>query len=95
MSHMHMPINRRLAVRTSRTSGKQISTRPAVAGQLPEAYFDKKIRSLADGDQYQDPAHIEKEIQQKLGGQPASDKSFFPPKSSRKRYACRFIMCLT
>ena len=55
------------------------------AGRLPEVLFDKKVRSLAEGDQYLDQAELAKELKSMVGGHNVTEKSFFPPKVSKRR----------
>lgn len=59
----------------------------AKQGRNPEVFFDKKVRSLADGDQYLDPAYLEKEMKAMVGGHNITEKAFFPPKNTKHRCA--------
>lgn len=73
------------ADKASRHAGKRLVTQPLIKGKNPEVWFDKDVRSLADGDVYMDPLDVEKKLQKQTGGKPLSEKAFFPPKSSKQR----------
>jgi hypothetical protein len=74
-----------LAVKSSRHGGKQLAIQPLLSGRNPDVFFDKKVRSLAEGDQYLDPIYLEKEMKARLGGKPISEKAFVPPKGTHRR----------
>lgn len=75
----------RIADKSSRHAGKRLITQPLIQGRNPEVWFDKDVRSLADGDVYMDPMEVEKKLQQYAGGKPVTERAFFPPKNSKKR----------
>jgi hypothetical protein len=76
------------AGKLSRHEGRRMMTRPHKSGKTPDVYFDGKVCSLADGDQYLDPIYREKEINAATIGKPVSEKPFVPPQNTRKRYVC-------
>jgi len=45
---------------SERVRGQQFKTCPPKRGQGPDAFFDKKFKSLSEGDKYIDPGTIEK-----------------------------------
>ena len=75
-----------------RFKGKGLASQPLQAGRTPDVFFDNKIRSLADGDQYLDPARVEKEIDAMVGGTAVTEKAFFPPQGTKKRCALSYVM---
>ena len=75
----------RCAAKSARHGGKRLAMQPNLTGRNPEVFFDKKVRSLAEGDQYLDPAVVEREIKNRVGGKSVSDKAFFPPKNTKHR----------
>lgn len=77
----------RRAEKLPRHKGKRLATQPLLSGRNPEVLFDARVRSLADGDQYLDPAAVEKETQARVGGKQIAEKAFFPPKSTKRRCA--------
>ena len=73
------------ADQSSRHAGKRLATQPLIHGRNPDTWFDKDVRSLANGDVYMDPIMVEKKIQEMIGGKPVSERAFFPPKNAKKR----------
>lgn len=73
------------ADKSSRHAGKRLGTQPLMKGRNPDVWFDKDVRSLADGDVYMDPMEVEKKLQQQVGGKQVTERAFFPPKNSKKR----------
>ncbi len=64
-----------LAEGVGRFAGKQFAVPPPRSGRAPDAYFDKQVRSLAQGDRCVD-AWIMQERQSRAPGEPVSTKPF-------------------
>eukprot|EP00775_Hariotina_reticulata_P007028 gene7028-7242_t len=70
------PYRKHTAAEGSRWKGKQFSISPPKTGKAPDAYIDKQVRSLAEGDRYIDSWILEKRLS-KVPGNAVSSKPFY------------------